>query len=251
MDFDTWARFGILLVRPGALVITTPLLGTPFAPTTVRIGLTVLLALVAAPVTAVPDMTSAATMTAVVLRESAVGMALGLSVRIIVAAVEGAGHLAGHQVGLSYGAMIDPQSGVRNSTLAVLYSSLAIVICFLVGAHHDLIRAWLGSYAALPIGAGSVSATMGTVVAQSLAAVFAGALRLAAPVIAVLMIVEVMMGLMSRAAPSLNLLTVAAPLRLPIGLLVVAASLAAMPSLVARMWPHALQLAAAAAEAFR
>jgi flagellar biosynthetic protein FliR len=81
--------------------------------------------------------------------------------------------------------------------------------------------------------------------------VFAGALRLAAPVIAVLIIVEVMMGLMSRAAPSLNLLVIGAPLRLPVGLLVVAASLVALPSLIRRVWPAALELAAAAAQAFR
>jgi flagellar biosynthetic protein FliR len=103
----------------------------------------------------------------------------------------------------------------------------------------------------LPIGIGSVDAALVDLVAGALGLIFAGALRLAAPIIAVLMVVEVMMGLMSRAAPSLNLLVIGAPLRLPIGLLVVAASLAALPTLLMRLVPRAFELATAAAAAFR
>jgi flagellar biosynthetic protein FliR len=251
MDFAKWASFGVLLVRPGTLVMTTPLFGTPFAPTPVRLGMTLMLALVVAPVVAVPAAASSDALLWVVARESAIGFAIGLAVRLIVAMAEGAGHLAGHQVGLSYGAMLDPQSGVRNSTLAVLYANLTLVLCLLTNAHHDVVRAFISSYAALPIGAGLVNGTLGSTVAQSLAFIFASAFRLAAPIIAVLLIVEVMMGLMSRAAPSLNLLVVGAPVRLPIGLLVVAASLVALPTLLIRLWPRAMELAAAAAGAFR
>lgn len=251
MDFALWARFGVLLVRPGALVMTTPLFGTPFAPVPLRLGMTVMLTIMAAPIVPVPPGVATSVLVWVIAREMAIGFALGLSVRLIVAMAEGAGHLAGHQVGLSYGAMLDPQSGVRNSTLAVLYANLTLVLCLLLGVHHDILRAWLASYAALPIGPGLVSGPMSEIVAQSLGFIFVGALRLAAPIIAVLLIVEVMMGLMSRAAPSLNLLVVGAPTRLPIGLLVVAASVIALPSLIARLWPSALELAAAAAQAFR
>lgn len=251
MDFEVWGRMGVLLVRPGALVMSTPLFGTPFAPAPVRLGLTLVLALVAAPVVSVPADAVDQALTWVVAREMGIGLALGLAVRVIVAIAEGAGQLTGYQVGLSYGAMLDPQSGVRNSTLAVLYTNLTLVLCLLIGVHHEVIRALLASYGALPIGIGSVDSTVGVVVARLLGMVFAGALRLAAPVIAVLIIVEVMMGLMSRAAPSLNLLVIGAPLRLPVGLLVVAASLVALPSLIRRLWPAALELAAAAAQAFR
>lgn len=251
MEFAAWARFGVLLVRPGALVMTTPLFGTPFAPVPVRVGLMLLLALVSAPIVAVPAGVASAALLWVVAREMAIGFALGLAIRVLVAVAEGAGHLAGHQVGLSYGAMFDPQSGVRNSTLAILYANLTLVLCLLLGVHHDVIRAWLASYAALPIGLGDVGASMPDVVARSLGVIFGGALRLAAPIICVLLLVELMMGLMSRAAPSLNLLVVGAPLRLPVGLLVVAASLAALPTFIIRLWPAALELAAAAADALR
>lgn len=251
MDFEAWGRLGILLVRPGALVMTTPLFGTPFAPTQVRLGLTVLFAMLVAPVVEVPALATTPAMSWVIGREMALGIAMGLSIRILVAVAEGAGQLTGYQVGLSYGAMLDPQSGVRNSTLAILYANLTLVLCLLLGVHHEVIRAWLASYEVLPIGVGSVDPSIGPLVARTLGFIFIGALRLAAPVIAVLMVVEVMMGLMSRAAPSLNLLVVGAPLRLPVGLLVAAAALAALPTLLTRLLPGALELAVGAARAFR
>ena len=154
-------------------------------------------------------------------------------------------------MGLSYGAMLDPQSGVRNSTLAIIYANLTLVLCLLLGVHHELIRALMGSYRALPIGLGAIGATVPDGVAQVLGFVFTGAFRLAAPVIAVLVVVELMMGLMSRAAPQINLLVVGAPLRLPVGLTVVAVSLAALPAFVTRLVPGAFELAASVARAFR
>lgn len=251
MDFEAWARMGVLLVRPGALVMATPLFGTPFAPAPVRLGLTMMLGMAAAPVVAVPASATADALSWVVMREMAIGMALGFAVRLLVAVAEGAGHLAGYSIGLSYGAMLDPQSGVRNSTLAILYANLTLVLCLLIGVHHELIRALLASYRALPIGVGAVGASLPEAVAGVLGFVFTGALRLAAPVIAVLMVVELMMGLMSRAAPQINLLIVGAPLRLPVGLVVVAASLAALPPLITRLLPGALELSASIARAFR
>lgn len=251
MDFDAWARIGVLLVRPGAVVMATPLFGTPFAPALVRLGLTVLLAFAAAPIVPVPDVNAPGVLTLVTVREFMIGLAIGLAVRLLVAVAEGAGHLTGYQVGLSFGAMIDPQSGVRNTTLAILYTNLALVLCLLLDVHHEVVRAWIASYQALPIGIGGIDASLWTMVTRALGFIFIGALRLAAPVIAVLLVVEVMMGLMSRAAPSLNLLVVGAPLRLPVGLLVVAASLAAMPTLISRLIPRAFELATLAAGAFR
>ncbi len=252
MDFDAWARIGVLLVRPGAVVMATPLFGTPFAPAVVRLGLTILLAFATAPIVPVPDVAMPGVMMFVTARELVIGLSIGLAVRLLIAVAEGAGLLAGYQVGLSFGAMIDPQSGVRNTTLAILYTNLALVLCLLLNVHHEVLRAWLASYEALPVGVGAgVDASIATTIARALGFIFLGALRLAAPVIAVLLVVEVMMGLMSRAAPSLNLLVVGAPLRLPIGLLVVAASLAALPTLISRLTPRAFELAAAAASAFR
>ena len=88
-------------------------------------------------------------------------MALALAIRALVAGAEFAGHLAGYQIGLSYGAIIDPQSGVRNNVLAVALRQPALLTFLAINGHHAFIRALAASYAALPIGAGHVDRVAG------------------------------------------------------------------------------------------
>ena len=92
---------------------------------------------------------------------------------------------------------------------------------------------------------------LGTHVASMLGFVFVIGVRLAAPVIAVLLVVELALGLVGRVAPSLNVMMSGAPVRLAVGLLVVAASIAAVPQVVNHYFPRALELAAATAQSFR
>lgn len=250
-EFTIFARLGLLLIRPGMLVIGTPFLGAVYAPVHVRAGLTVLIAAILAPLVPTPEIGTALGVVAIITREVAIGLALALGMRILITAAEFAGQLTGYQTGLSYGAVVDPQSGVRNTTIAALYSSLVIVLCFITNVHHAWLRALSASYAAMPIGLGSLGPGLGTSVAKMLGMVFVLGLRLAMPVVIVLMLVEFVLGLMSRIAPSLNLMVVGAPIRVPIGLLVIALTMSALPGLLARFVPAALELALETSRAFR
>jgi len=251
MDFGDIARFGLLVVRPGMLVMAAPGFGAPFAPARARLGLTVLLALMLAPAVAVPVLSQSVGLGVLVARELAIGLALALAVRTLVAGAELAGHLTGTQLGLSMGAVINPQSGVRNTLIAALYTNLALLTFFAVNGHHMFLRTLMQSYVALPIGAGHVDASLARTVTQMLGVVFVLGVRLAAPVIVVLLIVEVAFGLITRAAPTLNIMAVGTPVRLLIGLLVVAAVIPILPGLVARFVSTVVELGLAAARAFR
>ena len=109
IDLTPFMGIGVLIVRPGTLIITAPGFGGVYAPAQVKIGLTVLLALVLMPTIAMPTVGSATGLAVVVTREMAIGLALGMSIRALVAAAELAGQLAGFQMGLSYAATVDPQ----------------------------------------------------------------------------------------------------------------------------------------------
>jgi flagellar biosynthetic protein FliR len=229
-SFASLAALALLLVRPGMLVIATPMFGAAQAPARMRLGLTVLLAIVLAPFVTLPTSLSAGAVTLVVLREVAIGLALALAIRVLVAAGEFAGHFAGYQIGLSLGSLIDPATGVRNNVLAILYANVVTVICFATNVHHLLMRALADSYTALPVGLGGVGAGLGANVAHVLGLVF---------------------GLLARVAPSLNMMTAGAPVRVVVGLLVVAASMSALPALLSRYVPTTFQAATGTASAFR
>jgi len=241
----------LLLVRPGMLVIATPFLGAVNAPPQVRVGLTVLIAVLLASHVAVPPAVPAGGLPLVILREMAIGLALALAIRVLIFAAEFTGHFTGYQIGLSLGSLIDPATGVRNNVLAILYAQLATVIALVLNVHHALLRALADSYAALPIGLGGIGDTLAESVSRMLGLVFVLGLRLAMPVIVVLLLVELALGLVARVAPSLNVIVAGAPVRLVVGLLVVASSLAMLPSLISRYVPTVLDLGSDMAGAFR
>lgn len=90
------------------------------------------------------------------MREAAIGLALSLAIRVLLAAAEFAGHFVGYQIGLSIGSLIDPQSGVNNNILAILYANVTVIV-FSSNLHHMLLRALADSYRALPVGLGSLN----------------------------------------------------------------------------------------------
>jgi flagellar biosynthetic protein FliR len=241
----------LLLVRPGMIVLATPFFGAVNAPVQMRIGLTVLIAIVLASTVPVPADIAATSLTLVILREMAIGLALAFAIRVLIFGAELTGHFTGYQIGLSLGSLIDPQSGVRNNILAILYAQLATVIAFATNAHHAVLRALSDSYAALPIGLGGVADTLAGSVSRMLGLVFVIGFRLAMPVVVVLLLVELALGLTARVAPSLNVIVAGAPLRLIVGLLVVASTLTMLPALLSRYLPTVLDLGADLAGAFR
>ena len=99
-----------------------------------------------------------------------------------------------------------------------------------MNGHHSLLRALSRSYAGLPIGAGQISESLVVSVRDILALVFNVGLRLAAPVLIVLVIVELAIGLISRSAPSLTFMVIGYPIRTALGLLVVAALIYTVPA---------------------
>ncbi len=185
-------------------------------------------------VPAVPPQSFASTagLGLVVVREMAIGLLMALALRAVLAGAELGGHLTGSQLMLSYGSVVDPQGGVRNNLVANLYGNIALLTFIGMNGHHALLRALAASYAAIPIGEGGIGDSLGGTVVQLLGIVFVLGVRLAAPVVVVMLLVEVGTALMARVAPSLNLMVVAPPLRVAVGLLAMAAMAPVVPSIV-------------------
>lgn len=251
MDLDLGTRFGLLLVRPGMVVALAPGVGGEFVPPMVRVGVIVLIAVGLVPGVDFTQAAPAGAFALVVSREAAIGVSIAFAVRALMAGAEFAGHLAGYQIGMSYGATIDPQSGVSNPILATFYGLLATLGFLAINGHHAVLRALSASYAALPIGTGGVSDSIVGSARDILAIVFVVAVKLAAPVVVVLLLVEVALALISRASPALNSMVVGPPVRLVIGLFVLGLALPVVPAVTNSLLDVALRVAARTAGAFR
>lgn len=251
MDLEPLIRLGLLLVRPGTLVVAAPAFGGLYAPAPVKVGLTLLLAIALLPAASLPSSDSAAGIGVLVAREFFIGLALAMAIRVLLAAAELAGHLASFQMGLSYSAIVDPQSGVRNNLLASLYANIAMVVFLLTNAHHAFIRALRDSYETLPIGGGQIGSSLPESVIALLAVVFGFGLRLAAPILVVLVITELALALVARSAPALNLMAIGAPIRIIVGLVLLGLAAPAAVNVLGRLSGTVLQAGVHTAEAFR
>jgi flagellar biosynthesis protein FliR len=128
---------------------------------------------------------------------------------------------------------------------------MALMVFFLMNGHHQFLRALVASYESMPIGLGQVDSSIGLTVAKMLGLVFVVGAQLAAPVVIVLLVVELGLGLASRAAPMLNLMSQGFPIRLLAGLITLAAVLRVLPPVVRRAVPAAMDLASRLALAFQ
>ena len=251
IDATPLMAFGLLLVRPGMLITAAPAFGGVYAPARLKTGFTMLLAFAMLPSTTVRPLAEPLSIAIVVAREAAIGLALALAIRALIAGAELGGHLIGFQMGLSYGAVVDPQSGVRNPLLAVLYGNIALATFFMTNGHHAFLRALQRSYVDLPIGQGGISASLPESVGQMLGIVFTVGARLAAPVVVVLFLNELALGLLARSAPALNLMALGPSVRILVGLAILAIAVPSVAGLVAGTSGSFVQLAVHIASAFR
>jgi flagellar biosynthesis protein FliR len=120
-----------------------------------------------------------------------------------------------------------------------------------VNGHHALLRALAASYQGLPIGSGHIDGSIVDSVRETLGLVFTIGLRLAAPILLVMLIVEIVVGLISRSAPALNFMSVGAGARLILGLFVVSIALGTIPGVTASALDHVLALGLKTAAAFK
>jgi flagellar biosynthesis protein FliR len=140
---------------------------------------------------------------------------------------------------------------VRNNVIGNLYANLALFTFFLINGPHVFIRNLASSYQSLPIGAGGINPSIVTSVTDLLGIVFALGVRLAAPLIVVMLVLELASGLISRTAPAINLMVVSTPLRLIVGLLTIAALVPALPPIVTRFAALVATIGAQTAGAFK
>ena len=213
--------FVLAFFRVGAMLAVAPVLGHRSVPVPHRAALAVLLALVLAPLLARPAAGTGADVLGLLLAvagEVVVGLTIGFVATLVLAAVEMAGELIGLQMGLGLAAVFDPASGQGGTALGRFQSALAVLLFLTVNGHHLLVRAVAASFQRIGPG-GVLDAAVAGGVASLGGKVFRAGLDLAAPLVGILLVVNVALALLGRVAPQGNLFMIGLPLSLGMGLL--------------------------------
>ncbi len=227
MNSGLWAFTGakaalwvLVLTRVTGLLATFPVLGSEQMPLQLRAVLGALLATVILPVlpTAPVLPTGIPALVALMAGELAIGMLLGTVVAWILEAVAFAGTLMDTQMGFSFVQFLDPATNQSASVSGTLMMQMATLMIFVTGLHHQLILALVDSYRVAPMGQGVPLQVMGliTLIGQVLAKGF----QLAFPVLAVLFLMDLILGISGKFMPQLQLLQLSFPLKISLGMVI-------------------------------
>jgi flagellar biosynthetic protein FliR len=215
------AAFVYPLLRVLGLILADPLWGNRSVPLAAKVGLALLITLLIAPllppVPAADPASAAGVLIAV--QQLLIGLAMGFSIRIALSAAQMAGQLAGLQMGLGFSTFFDPHSGAQSVVMGEFLGLFAILIFFSINGPHVVLGALVESFRALPIAAAPVDALGLRVLVEWGGIIFSAGLLISLPVIATLLIANIALGIMTRAAPPLTVFTVGFPVTLVTGLL--------------------------------
>lgn len=215
----------LAMIRPGAAFIAAPVFGSPQVPIQLRLIVALAVGIPATAVVTFP-MPDAGVISvegfALILGEVLAGLAMGFAVQIGFAAALLAGEVIGNAMGLGLAAMVDPQTGQSSPALGQFLSILGTFLFLSIGGHLALAALIFESYIALPPGQAwlGASSIMGLVNFGGI--VFAAGVAIALPVAFGIVLVQVVMGMLSRSAPTMNLFAVGLPAALLAGLILLA-----------------------------
>ena len=210
----------LVLTRITGLLASFPMLSSDQLPLQVRVVLAVLLATVITPVLPVPrDLPSGLPqLVGLMATELAIGVLLGTMIAWILEAAAFAGAMMDAQMGFSFVQFLDPATSQSASVSGTTLTQVAALIVFVTGMHHQMILTLVDSYRVAPMGHGLPVQAMGLIylIGQLLAKGF----QLAFPVLAVLFLVDLVMGISGKFMPQLQLLQLSFPLKIATGLVI-------------------------------
>jgi len=171
----------------------------------------------------------------VVAQQLLIGAALGFALQVVFDAMGLAGQLLANSMGLSFAFNVDPLRGSSTAALGQLYIILATLTFLALGGHLALLEVLVNGFTTLPMGVdGFGREGLWSLVLWG-GQLFSGAIAIALPGVTALLIVNLAFGVVSRAAPSLNLFAVGFPISLVVGLLVVLAGIGPLQEGVAQL----------------
>jgi flagellar biosynthetic protein FliR len=231
--------------RALAMFSAAPMIGESMVPVTVRVLMSLVLAVVLMPVsqsTAVVGVDPWSLQGIAVAGEQAVlGFVMGLSFQLAMTAITVLGYLLSSQLGLAMAVMNDPLNGSSSDVISALLTVLCMLVFFSVDGHLLLLGVLGQSFKAWPVGAGLLSLSLETV-AYNVAWMFSAAVLLALPVALSTFVVQMGLGLLNRVAPTLNLFSLGFSVVTLFGLFMLSQVLSFVPGHYLRLTERVLEM---------
>ncbi len=238
--------FLFVFVRVGIIFATVPFFSAQMLPRRITTMIAFFLSLVIMPVVPPAVITveslNVLSLVVFVVHELLIGLCLGLAVNVIFAGIQIAGQLMGFQMGFAIANVVDPMTGENAPITANVLYVTTFLLFLSFGGHHMLIKALVESYYIIPMEARFPQQSYAIAALNYASQMFLIAIKVAAPVIGVLLLINIAFGITARAVPQMNIFIVSFPLTIAIGLTFL--------TIVMKFLPHFVSAALGAAWAY-
>lgn len=214
----------LVLVRMSGLFILSPVFGRQNMPALFKVGFAFFLTLIYVSANgnlSVDYQDSMVLYVAFVAKELAIGIIMGYVTYIIMSGIYLAGQIIDNQVGFGYANVLDPITNIQVPLTSNFYYTYIILIFLLINGHHMLIRALFYSYKVIPLGQLTFSSDVITELGTIMGEMFAIALRISAPIIAAIFIADVVLGVLTKTIPEMNVFILGMPIKVFLGLFII------------------------------
>jgi flagellar biosynthetic protein FliR len=208
------------LFRLASFMMVIPFVGTQLVPARVRLGLALLITVLVVPmIPPVPQVDPfSADAVVITLQQILIGVGMGFALTALFQLFVVAGQMIAMQMGLGFASMVDPANGVNVPVLAQIYSITITLLYLAMNGHLVAFDVFIESFHTLPIGLEGLGQAGLWSLAHRISWMFAAAMLLALPAVTAVFIVNISFGVMTRAAPQMNIFALGFPIGLIFGL---------------------------------
>ncbi|WP_428603150.1 flagellar biosynthetic protein FliR [Sedimenticola sp.] len=223
-QLQTWlAAFFWPFVRIGALMVSAPIFSSRQTPVLYRIGLVLTLTWVLVPVIPPSPVVEAFSHQALILllQQILIGVVMGFILQMVFAALIFGGQVIAYSMGLGFASMVDPQNGVQVPVISQFYLIMSTLLFLVLNGHLVLIDLLAQSFQTFPVAMGGISQNGLSEIIGWASRMFSAGLLMALPVVAALLLINLGMGVIGRAAPQLNIFAVGFPVSILMGFILI------------------------------
>ncbi|NJD02745.1 MAG: flagellar type III secretion system protein FliR [Ruminiclostridium sp.] len=205
------------------LFVVAPIFGRRNIPAYLKIGFSLLTAIILVNTVQIPSPDTYDSMLQValiIIKEFIVGITIGFVAYLVFTAIYVAGEIIDMQIGFGVVNVIDPISNIQVPITSNIYFILTMLVYLSVNGHHALIKALFDSYTIVPLGHAVFSASIMENLMGLFGNIFTIGFKIAAPIIAAILITDIALGTISRMVPQLNVFVIGMPLKILVGIVI-------------------------------
>ncbi len=231
-------------VRVMAVVMTSPVFGARSVPSRIKVIISLALTMIIVPILPPVPVVEAMSLDSIFItaQQVLIGVALGFTTQLVFSAVITGGQIIAMQMGLGFSLMVDPQNGQQAPVLSQFYVVFVLLVYVSLNGHLLLIHTLTDSFTTLPISLQTLSLNSIWQIVTWGSEIFRGAISIAIPAIASLLVVNLSFGVMTRSAPQLNIFAIGFPLTMMLGFAVIYFSLSSVVPQTTRLFDSVNQL---------